>query len=101
MKLRQTLNSKRGVNVSLLVTFDPHSLTGDLQLTFNNVGVAINFYQQNLTTGIFGQNPFFGQRINSGFINVKNHNATGYYWVNHLNIIEFATKNYNYGFFGF
>lgn len=45
MKLRQTLNSKRGVNVSLLVTFDPHSLTGDLQLTFNNVGVAINFYQ--------------------------------------------------------
>ena len=78
MKLRQTLNSKRGVNVSLLVTFDPHSLTGDLQLTFNNVGVAINFYQQNLTTGIFGDNPYVGQAVYSNYINVRNHNATGY-----------------------
>lgn len=99
MKLRQTLNSKRGVNVSLLVTFDPHSLTGgSFQLLHNNVGVAVNFYQQNLTSGIFGDNPYVGQAVYSNYINVKNHKATGYYWVNHLNIIEFATKNYNYGF---
>src|SRR5690606_32944539 len=55
---------ERGVNVSLLVTFDPHSLTGgSFQLLYNNVGAAINFYQQNPTSAIWGDNPFVGQAV--------------------------------------
>lgn|SRR5690606_14634425 len=105
MKLRQTLNSKRGVNVSLLVTFDPHSLTGgSFQLLHNNVGVAVNFYQQNLTSGIFGDNPYVGQAVYSNYINVRNHNFYGTVFpkstvnVGHINILRYVRENYNYGF---
>ena len=94
-----------GINVSLLVTFDPHSLNGgSFQLLHNNVGAAINFYQQNIQTSIFGDNPFVGQAVKSNYINVKNHNFYGTVFsmstinVGHINILRYVRENYNYGF---
>lgn len=93
------------INVSLLVTFDPHSLTGGaFQLLYNNVGAAVNFYQQNIQTGIFGGNPYIGQAVYSKYINVKNHNFYGTVFPNstinvgHINIIRYVRENYSYSF---
>lgn len=96
---------ERGIDVSLLVTFDPHSLIGNsFELLYNNVGVAINFYQQNLQSGLFGNNPFIGQSVHSKYINVKNHNFYGTVFpmntvsVGHVNIVRYVRENLNYGF---
>ena len=94
-----------GIDVSLLVTFDPHSLDGgSFQLLYNNVGSAMNFYQQNIQTSIFGDNPYIGQAVYSNYINVKNHNFNGTVFPNstinvgHINIIRYVRQHYNYGF---
>lgn len=99
------LLGEKGVNVSLLVTFDPHSLMDDsFQLLYNNVGAAFNFFQQNLTSGILGNNPYVGQAVYSNYINVKNHNFYGTVFpmstvnVGHINIVRYVRENYNYGF---
>lgn len=94
-----------GVNVSKLFTFDPHSLTSgaswrqnySFELKHNNVGMAINFYQQNQRYMFKPGNPFWGNKIHSNHINVVNNLFTDPS-VNHINIISHALNTYNYGF---
>ena len=88
---------KKGINVSLLVTFDPHSLSDSkiFQLKYDNVGRAYNFYQRNPRTGWggigwWGRNPYWGSPVSSSYIDVKGVNFTGTS-VSHLNIIQHST----------
>jgi hypothetical protein len=73
---------KKGIEVDLLVTIDPYGLGyGDFNLKHGNVKKAINYYQKNKTTGLwgpfdpFGQNPYQGKRVNGA--NVTNTDYTG------------------------
>ena len=94
-----------GINVSKLITFDAHNLFspfdfgirggGSHELKYNNVGMAVNFYQHNFHMGMFN-NPFFGGKLTSKNINVGNHNLT-YYPVDHNNIIDYVLTHFNYG----
>ncbi|MCO6565442.1 MAG: hypothetical protein J6581_08385 [Apibacter sp.] len=94
-----------GVNVSKLFTFDPHSLTSgaswrqnySFELRHNNIGMAVNFYQQNQEYMFKPGNPFWGNKVHSNYINVVNHQFTDSS-VNHINIIRHSLNTYHYGF---
>ncbi len=89
----------RGIEVDALITFDPHSGGGALRLIYNNVGVALNFYQKNPTNrslGIFpmgATNPYQGSSLSSSFISVGGHFYTDPS-VSHLNIISNSLADY-------
>ena len=73
------LLGEQGVEIDTLITFDPHQMTGDLSLTGDNVGSAVNFYQRNASTGPLGlplprgDNPYRGRAVNGA----SNHDLTG------------------------
>jgi pimeloyl-ACP methyl ester carboxylesterase len=89
-----------GIKVDALITFDPHDFTAEaLRLKFDNVGVALNFYQRNPTSwtggiGFWGSNPYNGRPVTSDYIKVGGHNFTGDTNINHLNIVTESVKMY-------
>jgi hypothetical protein len=95
-----------GINVSKLFTFDPHSLTSiyinrssySFELKHDNVGMAVNFYQQNDVMFKSG-NPFWGNKVSSNYISVVNYHYT-HPSINHINIVSQTITKYNkkYGF---
>jgi hypothetical protein len=78
----------RGIPVSVLITIDPHNMVGNLGIPAGSVSSAINFYQDNPTTGgggvlPIGQNPYNGSPVE----NAQNVHVTDD-GVNHLNIVD-------------
>ncbi|MDP1930239.1 MAG: hypothetical protein Q8L60_02135, partial [Gammaproteobacteria bacterium] len=87
---------QRNVKIKNLTTFDPHSLTGNFTLHYDNVEVATNYYQKNPTTGGFGilplgTNPYQGRAVSSNYIVVGGQDFTGNTNVNHINIVSYVT----------
>lgn len=88
---------EQGVNVSRLTTFDAHNLNsgldygirggGGFSLNYNNVGMAVNFYQHNYKGTSFSENPFFGGSVSSTYINVININYTNSFYKEAQNTI--------------
>jgi RHS repeat-associated protein len=105
------------VYVSKLVLFDAHTfgprwgISARFTLTASNVRTVHSFYQRNPLTydstfSLFpaGTNPFWGSPVTREYGNMTNiyqHNLTGHYYkpgrfVDHINIVRYALKNYSF-----
>jgi pimeloyl-ACP methyl ester carboxylesterase len=88
VKVSNTLHKKWGVSVTTLTTFDPHDLN-DSSIPIDGSGIdAKNYFQQNPTTPISGQNPFIGKPVTVDGVNVAGADFTGDAGDNHVNIVE-------------
>jgi RHS repeat-associated protein len=95
-----------GIGVQALILFDPHDLNDKvLRLEHDNVANALNFYQQNPTTSILGDNPFSGRPLAPHMVGspnhrrftprvIRGHNYTGELDVGHLNIVNTSLRRY-------
>lgn len=95
-----------GIGVQALILFDPHDFNDRvLRLEHGNVANALNFYQQNPTTSLLGENPFSGIPLAPYISGSPNHRRftpaviggrdyTGEIEVGHLNIVRESLRRH-------